>query len=65
MSILEQLTKEQLMEVDRQWEVASRGAAGSMRINEQRVDDPQAEISIGEGDVVQNGKRKFARVKLV
>ncbi len=36
-----------------------------MKINEQKLDDINAVISIATGDIVQVGKRKFAKVKLV
>jgi tyrosyl-tRNA synthetase len=38
---------------------------GAVRINEAKIDDPNADIAIQDGDIVQVGKRKFARVKLV
>lgn len=38
---------------------------GAVRVNEQRIDDINAVIHVQEGDIVQVGKRKFARVKLV
>lgn len=38
---------------------------GGVRINEVKVDDPNAEPALGDGDIVQVGKRKFAKVKLV
>jgi tyrosyl-tRNA synthetase len=37
---------------------------GAFRLNEQKIEDPNAEIAIQDGDIVQVGKRKFARVKL-
>ncbi|WP_026326390.1 tyrosine--tRNA ligase [Paenibacillus ginsengihumi] len=37
---------------------------GAVRINEQRIDDPNAELTPQDGDIVQVGKRKFAKVKL-
>ncbi len=37
---------------------------GAVRINEQKMTDPQMEVAIQDGDVVQNGKRKFAKVIL-
>ncbi|MFD3269008.1 hypothetical protein ACE3MS_02445 [Paenibacillus dendritiformis] len=30
-----------------------------------KIDDPNAELALGDGDIVQVGKRKFAKVKLV
>lgn len=38
---------------------------GAVRINEQKLDDPNMEITPVEGDIVQVGKRKFAKIKLV
>lgn len=38
---------------------------GAVRINEQKVEDPGASIAIASGDIIQVGKRKFAKVKLV
>ncbi|MDG0871341.1 hypothetical protein L5D93_01875 [Paenibacillus thiaminolyticus] len=38
---------------------------GGARINEVKIDDPNAELMHGDGDIVQAGKRKFAKVKLV
>lgn len=38
---------------------------GAVRINEEKIDDPNASISIANGDIIQVGKRKFAKVKLV
>ncbi len=38
---------------------------GAVKINEAKLDDPQAEIAVSDGDIVQVGKRKFAKVKLV
>lgn len=37
---------------------------GGVRINEQKIDDPNAELTPQDGDIVQVGKRKFAKVKL-
>ncbi len=37
---------------------------GAVRINGERRDDPNAEVELREGDIVQVGKRKFARIKL-
>lgn len=36
---------------------------GAVRVNEVKVTDIQAELEIKDGDVVQVGKRKFARIK--
>ncbi|CAH8709565.1 hypothetical protein M5W83_04985 [Paenibacillus thiaminolyticus] len=38
---------------------------GGARINEVKIDDTNAELLHGDGDIVQAGKRKFAKVKLV
>jgi tyrosyl-tRNA synthetase len=38
---------------------------GAVRINEERISDVNAEVSVSDGDVVQVGKRKFARVRIV
>lgn len=38
---------------------------GAVRINEQKVEDPGASIAIASGDIIQVGKRKFAKVNLV
>ncbi|WCF10115.1 hypothetical protein NDS46_09810 [Paenibacillus thiaminolyticus] len=38
---------------------------GGARINEVKIDDPNAELLHGHGDIVQAGKRKFAKVKLL
>lgn len=37
---------------------------GAVRINEERIGDPNARIAVRDGDIVQVGKRKFARVRL-
>jgi tyrosyl-tRNA synthetase len=38
---------------------------GAVRLNEVRVEDPQAEVAPTDGDVIQLGKRRFARIRLV
>ncbi|ANE47446.1 tyrosyl-tRNA synthetase [Paenibacillus swuensis] len=38
---------------------------GAVKINEEKKDDPNADILPAEGDVIQVGKRKFVKVKLV
>ncbi|GAA4717275.1 tyrosine--tRNA ligase [Brevibacillus fulvus] len=38
---------------------------GAVKVDEQKVADIQAEIALSEGMVVQVGKRKFAKVRLV
>ncbi|MBP1988633.1 tyrosine--tRNA ligase [Paenibacillus eucommiae] len=37
---------------------------GAVRINEQKITDPQAQIRPQQGDIVQVGKRKFARLEI-
>lgn len=37
---------------------------GAVRINQEKQTDPQEEIALSDGDIVQVGKRKFAKVKL-
>lgn len=39
-------------------------AQGAVKINEERIDDPNAEVTVVEGDIIQVGKRKFARIIL-
>jgi tyrosyl-tRNA synthetase len=38
---------------------------GAVKINEEKITDPNADIQVSSGDIVQVGKRKFAKVKLV
>lgn len=38
---------------------------GAVKINEQKHTDPQAQVAIKNGDIVQVGKRKFVKVKLL
>lgn len=38
---------------------------GAVRLNEVRVEDPQAEVTPTDGDVIQLGKRRFARIRLI
>lgn len=38
---------------------------GAVRINEVKVDDPNGVVSPQDGDIVQVGRRKFAKIKLV
>jgi tyrosyl-tRNA synthetase len=35
---------------------------GAVRINENKIDDPGADVAIADGDVIQVGKRKFAKI---
>ncbi|WNQ13636.1 tyrosine--tRNA ligase [Paenibacillus aurantius] len=37
---------------------------GAVKINEEKNDDPQAEIALADGDIIQVGKRKFAKIRL-
>ncbi len=37
---------------------------GGVKVNEEKITDPNAELAIKEGDVVQIGKRKFIRLKV-
>lgn len=38
---------------------------GAVRLNEVRVEDPHAEVAPVDGDVIQVGKRSFARIRLL
>lgn len=40
-------------------------AQGSVKHNERKLADPNAAIAVADGDVIQVGKRKFAKIKLV
>ncbi|MNP26819.1 Tyrosine--tRNA ligase [compost metagenome] len=35
---------------------------GAVKLNEEKLTDPNAEIKIAHGDVIQVGKRKFAKL---
>jgi tyrosyl-tRNA synthetase len=37
-------------------------AEGGLRINQEPITDPNAPVAVKTGDVVQRGKRKFARI---
>jgi tyrosyl-tRNA synthetase len=37
---------------------------GAVRLNEQKIDDPNAVVAVKDGDIVQVGKRKFAKIRL-
>ncbi|WP_274361579.1 tyrosine--tRNA ligase [Paenibacillus thermotolerans] len=37
---------------------------GGVKVNEEKVTDPNAELRVQDGDIVQVGKRKFIRLKL-
>lgn len=38
---------------------------GAVKLNEEKIADPNADIAVKDGDIVQVGKRKFAKIKLV
>jgi len=38
---------------------------GSVRVNGERVADPNETVTPQDGDIVQVGKRKFAKIRLV
>jgi len=40
-------------------------AQGAVRLNERKLEDINAEVAVKDGDVVQVGKRKFAKIKIV
>ncbi|MNJ67151.1 tyrosyl-tRNA synthetase [compost metagenome] len=35
---------------------------GAVKLNEEKLTDPNAEVEIADGDVIQVGKRKFAKL---
>ncbi len=37
---------------------------GAVRLNEVKLEDPNVEVMLQDGDVIQSGKRKFAKIKL-
>lgn len=37
---------------------------GGVKVNEQKLDDPNADLMVNDGDIIQVGKRKFAKIKL-
>ncbi|MEC0243568.1 tyrosine--tRNA ligase [Paenibacillus dokdonensis] len=37
---------------------------GAVRLNEVKLEDPNVEVALQDGDVIQFGKRKFAKIKL-
>ncbi|WP_217558516.1 tyrosine--tRNA ligase [Paenibacillus sp. GbtcB18] len=37
---------------------------GGVRLNEEKVTDPNASVEVKDGDILQVGKRKFAKIKL-
>jgi tyrosyl-tRNA synthetase len=38
---------------------------GAVRVNERRIEDPNEAIRPQDGDIVQVGTRKFAKIRLV
>ncbi|MBJ9988274.1 tyrosine--tRNA ligase [Paenibacillus sp. S28] len=38
---------------------------GSVKLNEVKIEDPHAEIAVRDGDIVQAGRRKFAKLRLL
>lgn len=38
---------------------------GAVRLNDQRIDDESANVEVADGDILQVGKRTFAKVKLI
>lgn len=38
---------------------------GSVKLNEVKIEDPHAEIAVRDGDIVQVGRRKFAKLRLL
>lgn len=38
---------------------------GAVKLNEEKIADPNANISVKDGDILQVGKRKFAKIKLI
>lgn len=38
---------------------------GSVKLNEVKIEDPRAEIAVRDGDIVQAGRRKFAKLRLL
>jgi tyrosyl-tRNA synthetase len=38
---------------------------GAVSVNEIKIHDPNAELEVRDGDIVQIGKRKFAQIKLI
>ncbi|MEC0176262.1 tyrosine--tRNA ligase [Paenibacillus favisporus] len=37
----------------------------SVKLNEVKIEDPHAEVAVRDGDIVQAGKRKFAKLRLL
>lgn len=37
---------------------------GAVKLNEVKISDPLAEVEVKDGDIIQVGKRKFARIRL-
>jgi tyrosyl-tRNA synthetase len=38
---------------------------GAVKINQVKIDDANADVTPADGDIIQVGKRKFAKIKLV
>lgn len=38
---------------------------GAVKINEEKMEDPNAEIKVFEGDIVQIGRRKFGKITII
>ncbi|MGG4045537.1 tyrosine--tRNA ligase [Paenibacillus favisporus] len=38
---------------------------GAVKLNEVKIEDPHAEIAVRDGDIVQAGRRKFAKLRLL
>ncbi len=39
--------------------------AGAVKVNEEKMDDPNVEITVSEGDIIQVGKRKIGRITII
>ncbi|WP_186445646.1 tyrosine--tRNA ligase [Paenibacillus cremeus] len=39
-------------------------AQGAVKLNEQKITDPNARVTLSQGDIIQLGKRKFAKLEL-
>lgn len=38
---------------------------GAVKLNEVKIEDPHAEIAVRDGDIIQAGRRKFAKLRLL
>ncbi|OZB91913.1 tyrosine--tRNA ligase [Paenibacillus sp. XY044] len=38
---------------------------GAVKLNEVKIEDPNADVTVRDGDIVQAGKRKFAKLRIV